>query len=125
MQRLFSTFPNDWPGCGLLILRLTAAAPLLVGSASFFGDAIHHPSAPALDFIALATGGLLVVGFCTPLSALLQIALELCLMYFSRNVLVDHAVLAAIGASLLMLGPGAWSIDAKLFGRRRIEFPND
>ena len=28
----------------------------------------------------------------------------------------------SIGASLAMLGPGAWSVDARLFGRRRIDF---
>jgi hypothetical protein len=32
-----------------------------------------------------------------------------------------HALLAAIGLCLALLGPGAWSIDARLFGRRRVE----
>jgi putative oxidoreductase len=125
VQRLFSTFPSDWPGCGLLILRLTAAAPLVVGSASFLGNFTHHLAGRVIALIALATGGLLILGLCTPLSALLQIGLELCIMCFDHSVLFDHVVLAAIGASLLMLGPGAWSLDAKLFGRRRIEFPDD
>jgi hypothetical protein len=29
-------------------------------------------------------------------------------------------LLAAVGVALAMLGPGAWSIDALLFGRRRM-----
>ena len=29
-------------------------------------------------------------------------------------------LLAAVGVSLAMLGPGAWSLDALLFGRRRM-----
>jgi putative oxidoreductase len=30
---------------------------------------------------------------------------------------------AALGAVLAMVGPGAWSIDARLFGRKRIDMP--
>jgi len=30
-------------------------------------------------------------------------------------------MLAALGAALAMVGPGAWSIDARLFGRKRID----
>jgi hypothetical protein len=32
-------------------------------------------------------------------------------------------MLAALGAALAMVGPGAWSIDARLFGRKRIDMP--
>jgi putative oxidoreductase len=28
-----------------------------------------------------------------------------------------------LGAALAMLGPGAWSVDARLFGRKRIRIP--
>jgi hypothetical protein len=28
---------------------------------------------------------------------------------------------ALIGMSLVMLGPGSWSIDARLYGRKRID----
>lgn len=125
MQRLFSTFPNDWPGCGLLLLRITVAAPLLLGSLSFIGGFAHHPASPLILFVQLATGGLLIIGLCTPLSALLLVLLEIGVMPFDRDIFSDHAMLAALGASVLMLGPGAWSLDARLFGRRRIELPDD
>ena len=32
----------------------------------------------------------------------------------------SHLLLAILGISLAMLGPGAWSIDALIFGRKRI-----
>ena len=32
-----------------------------------------------------------------------------------------HIVLAVLAVSLAMLGPGAWSIDARLFGRKRFD----
>jgi putative oxidoreductase len=31
--------------------------------------------------------------------------------------------LATSGATLAMTGPGAWSMDARLFGRKHFEFP--
>ena len=30
-------------------------------------------------------------------------------------------MLATLGAALAMIGPGAWSIDAQLFGRKRFD----
>jgi hypothetical protein len=32
-------------------------------------------------------------------------------------------MLAALGAALAMVGPGAWSVDALLFGRKHIDIP--
>jgi uncharacterized membrane protein YphA (DoxX/SURF4 family) len=32
-----------------------------------------------------------------------------------------HVLLAILAAGVAMLGPGAWSVDARLFGRRRFE----
>ena len=34
-------------------------------------------------------------------------------------------LLATFGATLAMIGPGAWSVDAKLFGRKRIRAPHE
>jgi hypothetical protein len=41
-------------------------------------------------------------------------------------MVLDHGyssqavVAAALGISLAMLGPGAWSLDARIFGRKRL-----
>jgi len=40
--------------------------------------------------------------------------------YFSARAGIP-IVLATLGATLAMIGPGAWSIDARLFGRKHIE----
>jgi uncharacterized membrane protein YphA (DoxX/SURF4 family) len=43
-------------------------------------------------------------------------------IFFSRGDGANlHLLLAALGVSLVMLGPGAWSVDARLFGRKRID----
>ena len=36
-----------------------------------------------------------------------------------------HLVLLAVAAALVLLGPGALSLDARLFGRREIVFLHD
>ena len=120
MQRLFSTFPNGWPGRALLLLRTVAAAPLLYRSIDFLGGFVLAPIL-AVDLLALFCGILIALGLCTPLAAFLQFCLEAWLALRSGTLLGDHLILATIGVSLCMLGPGAWSIDAHLFGRRRID----
>jgi putative oxidoreductase len=120
VQRLFSTFPNGWPGRGLALLRLTVAAPLLRECISFVCGMTHSP--PLLvDLLSFIAAGLLLLGLWTPISAGLQIALEVWSAAREVSSANAHVILAAVGLALLMLGPGAWSIDAKLFGRKRIE----
>jgi putative oxidoreductase len=120
VQRIFSTFPNAWPGRGLALLRLTLATPLLQESISFICGMTHSP--PLLvDLLSLVAAGLLLLGLWTPIGAGLQVVLEVWSATQAVRYINEHALLAAVGAALIMLGPGAWSIDAKLFGRRRID----
>jgi putative oxidoreductase len=120
MQRLFSTFPNGWPGFGLLILRITAALPLLTDSVMFICG-VTHSSVLIVQLAALATAGLLLAGFFTPIAAAVQILLEIWMAWYEPSFVTLHLVLAATGVCLSMLGPGAWSADARLFGRKRID----
>ena len=48
---------------------------------------------------------------------------ELCLALSHSHDPWIHILLGALGAALAMLGPGAWSVDARLFGRKRIQIP--
>lgn len=74
---------------------------------------------------AAIMGGLLVLaGLWTPFAASLEALLELWIVFTRTGYDGTPAVLAALAVSLVMLGPGAWSVDARLFGRRRIEFPD-
>ena len=126
MQRLFSTFASGWPGAGLLLLRLLTAIALVR-----FGTTGVLTAAPVtivvLEIIGAVTGILLLIGLWTPVAGTLAAIVNVWIAfswYFSHSgdpwIPIVQAVL---GAVLAMVGPGAWSIDARLFGRRLIEFP--
>jgi uncharacterized membrane protein YphA (DoxX/SURF4 family) len=120
LQRMFSMFPDGWPGTGLLILRLAAALTLFVGVRAELGG-VSLPWLQAAHFVAISVGILLVAGLWSPVAGTLQAIFELWI-YFSRGSGSGmHLLLAALGLSLAMLGPGAWSVDARLFGRKRID----
>jgi putative oxidoreductase len=80
-----------------------------------------HSPPLLVDLLSLIAAGLLVLGLWTPMGAGLQVMLEVWSAAHAVAYINEHALLAAVGAALIMLGPGAWSIDAKLFGRRRID----
>ena len=124
MQRLFSTFPNSWPGRALLLLRIATAIPLLERSLAFICG-MTHASILGIELIGLACAALLIVGFYTPLAALVQVGLEIWMASQGHANFEEHCVLVAVGISLMMLGPGAWSVDAHLFGRKRIDLRSD
>ena len=125
LQRLFSTFPNGWPGFGLLLLRLCLGITLM-----YFGTAgvSGKPSDPinlAQSLIAAAGGTLLFAGLWTPavggLIALDEVWIALSLYSAHQEAMWLHVRLAIFAVSVAMLGPGAWSIDARLFGRKRFD----
>jgi uncharacterized membrane protein YphA (DoxX/SURF4 family) len=75
-----------------------------------------------LEVAAACFAVLLLVGLWTPVAGVFMAVAEVCLV-LSHHVSDPwiHLRLGALGAALAMLGPGAWSVDAHLFGRKRIE----
>jgi len=120
VQRLFSMFPNGWPGRGLLLLRLVSGILLINDGVS---GLLEGPSWPGIIrlFLEIATGILLLVGLWTPMAGVLVIVVELWSMLPRTGDLRNCIVLATFGAALAVLGPGVRSIDARLFGRKRID----
>lgn len=66
---------------------------------------------------------MLLVGFWTPVAGVSMAAAELSLAFLHSHDPWIHILLAALGIALAMVGPGAWSLDARLFGRKRIQIP--
>jgi putative oxidoreductase len=123
-RRSFSAFPDGWPGHGLLLLRLTLGLPLIYcGTADL---AAHLHSIPNLA--AGIAGIFLISGLFTPIAGAI-IVLDQAWMAFSPAFANDgersiRLLLAAVSASVAMLGPGAWSMDARRFGRKVFEVGN-
>ena len=120
LQRLFSTFANGWPGLGLLLQRLLSASALFFDGIRYFGEA-PHASLPFLRLIGAGTGIFVLVGLWTPVTGMLVAIIELCIAFSHTGDPWISILLATLGATLAMTGPGAWSIDAQLFGRKHFE----
>ena len=118
MQRLYSTFPNSWPGLGLLILRFATGLSLAAVAhvAGDLADTVSLLARCAVDSVAV----LIWIGLWTPLAAVAGAAIQIILPAFGHHFNLSLVVFAATGLSLAMLGPGAWSFDARLYGRKRI-----
>lgn len=122
MQRLFSTFANGWPGKGLLLLRLLTGATLIdCGIAALRGAQPFAATAPQI--IGAGAGMLLTVGLWTPLVGTLVAIVEVWAAFSRGGDPWIPIMLATLGTALAMIGPGSWSIDARLFGRKHIETP--
>jgi uncharacterized membrane protein YphA (DoxX/SURF4 family) len=108
-------FPAGAPGCGMLILRIGVAASLHIDPSGHFGV---NPNVPA--FVAFAAlSGSLALGLLTPLVSLLTGIIEVAQLLMGDTGVVVAVLLGPLDAAvLLLLGPGAYSVDARLFGRR-------
>jgi putative oxidoreductase len=80
--------------------------------------------ADVLHVLAAAAGILLVAGFWTPIAGTLVTLIELWSIFSQAGDPWIHILLGTDGAALALLGPGAWSVDARLFGWKRIDPPD-
>jgi putative oxidoreductase len=119
LQRLFSTFADGWPGTGILLLRLLAGGALINGGIAAM-SANPRSEFVAVQTVGAAAGLLILGGLWTPVAGVLAGMLELWIAFTQPGTQSTAIVLAALGISLAMIGPGAWSFDAQLYGRKQI-----
>jgi len=118
LQRLFSTFANGWPGFSLLLQRVATAIAL-------FYNAVGQLEAPATGLMVPETAGavlglFILIGLWTPVAGALVAIVEVWIALAGVGTAYPAELLAVLGGTLAMIGPGAWSIDARLFGRKHI-----
>lgn len=119
MRRLFSSFAHGWPGAGLLIMRLAAGAAVITANTTKLLGGLPF-DATVLHVFAIAGGLLLVLGLWTPIAGSLIAATQLWIVFSQPNDPWTNILLVALGLGLALVGPGAWSIDARLFGWKRL-----
>jgi hypothetical protein len=110
-------FPTGSAGVGLLLLRFSAAGMLLM---------IAIPRGPvfssqwAIAGLA-ALAALFIVGALTPILCTLCCCVEIVAMFGLRGADALYMLCSIVDtAALGFLGPGGYSLDARMFGRRRV-----
>ncbi len=115
MQRLFSMFPGGRPGWALVVLRLAVMGSLWL-------DTTGHFAVPSAAVVRVALGALsilLFLGLLTPFASVGSAVPNLTVAASSGvNGLGAPWLYVLMSVVLMLLGPGAYSMDARCFGRR-------
>ena len=98
---------------------------LLVGAALLYGVVATRGGTVAVPQVIGAVAGLLLIaGLWTPLAGTLTGCAEVWVAFSSPAHAGVCAGLAVLGLTLALIGPGEWSVDARLYGRKRIVPPS-
>jgi hypothetical protein len=102
---------------------------VVAGMALMFHAVMQLRSGAPLGLIMLyiligIVGTLLLLGLWTPLAgtALAVLALWKGLLYPAAPC--TYILFGTLGVALALIGPGGWSVDAHLFGWKRVELPD-
>jgi uncharacterized membrane protein YphA (DoxX/SURF4 family) len=101
---------------------MTTGALLLYYAAIILAET-SQPAEVAPAIIGAAAGVLLLFGLWTPVAGTLIAIVETWSVFTHSPSPVISITLAILAATLAMIGPGAWSVDARLFGRKHIDAP--
>ncbi len=130
---MFPTFPSGWPGLGLLLLRLALGLTVGAYGAAYVADWRHLGLVTGtIGLLAVASGVALLIGYLTPVTGALAglTTVSSALSWFptpNSNLFetgLATALATVIAVAIVCLGPGAFSLDARLFGRREIVIPS-
>ncbi len=129
MQRWYRTFPHGLPGIGLLVLRLAIGAKLVIEASSCMLDPQGLKLGVwLLSLLALGIGFSFVLGFLTQLVAGVSVLAGASVYLYHPAWVTSFLNLPgldtiSVALAIALLGPGAISLDAYFFGRRKIVIP--
>ncbi len=120
------------PGLGILLLRVAVGVIAIVQGVDYLGDDNLTASAWITGLLMILSGAALLIGFLTPLAGVLVALATLGFMFsWFRSPSVNlfetrltTVLMFTVAAAIVFIGPGALSLDARLFGRREIIIPS-
>lgn len=129
LQRFFPSFPGGWRGVALLLLRIALGLPVVIQGSLY----LREPGATVAGFaagaVSVVSGSLVSAGLFTPYAGT-AMAAECAAVWLALvptpvlfHTVVSSMLAIAILQAVILLGPGAYSVDARLFGRREIIIP--
>jgi uncharacterized membrane protein YphA (DoxX/SURF4 family) len=108
-----------------LLLRIGIGIALICLGIDDYLTGVEEPVAAVREFVAIMGGIVLLFGFWTPITgtviAIDELWIALSVSYPQRGAQWLHVFWALLAAATAMVGPGAWSIDAVRFGRKRFD----
>ena len=116
MHQFFLSFPGGRAGIGLLLLRFALSAAGLAESCRWLMSVRDFHA--VFGVIGIIASILVLIGFRTATGALLTAALG------AFAPVPASLYMIAIAGAVALLGPGAFSADSRIFGRREIVIEN-
>jgi hypothetical protein len=104
-------------------MRLVVGSALVVRASLRLWSDLPPLNVTIPAVLLMAGGILLIAGLWTPIVGTSIAMIEIWKMLTLSGDKWVWLLLGTAGAALAMLGPGLWSIDARLFGWKRIEAP--
>ena len=98
-----------------------AAGSSLIARATFVLRSTPTFGIGLFQFFIVIAGLLLVAGLWTPVVAAVMVLFELWRIISRQGDSASDILLCALALAIALLGPGAWSVDARLFGWKRID----
>ena len=115
---------------GLLLLRVAVGLMLVIHGASPLTESSDVPRAtPAVGLTGALIGAALVVGVLTPAAgaaaAFFVVTTASASLWPPLDGPLLTLLLSIVSVAIVLLGPGAFSVDSYLFGRREIVIPRE